>query len=61
MLLSRYGRIERLTAGNARLSAKNSEQSLISIKVGVPCNRYGEYVCGLRGGMTPNTIEGLIS
>src|SRR5215472_8805797 len=35
-----------------RLRGKNSEQSLISIKVGDRCKRYGEYVCGLRAGRT---------
>jgi len=33
---------------------------LISIKVGGRRKRYGEYVCGLRGGGT-NTIKGIVS
>jgi hypothetical protein len=40
------------------LDAKISQQSLISIKVGGRCNRYGEYVCGLRAGSTANTKKG---
>jgi hypothetical protein len=39
----RYDRIDRLSACNVRLRAKNSEQSLISIKVGGGRKRYGEY------------------
>jgi len=40
-----------------RLRGKNSEQSLISIKVGGRGKRYGEYVCGLRAGRTANTTK----
>jgi len=44
------------------LRAKNSEQSLISIKVGGRHNRYGEYCLNPpRGGRTPNTIKGIVS
>jgi hypothetical protein len=43
------------------LDAKISEQSLFSIKVGGRYNRYGEYVCGLRGGRTANSTKGMFS
>jgi len=44
-----------------RLRGKNSEQSLISIKVGGRRKRYGECVCGLHAGRRANTTKEMFS